>query len=144
MAGYPQQQMPGYPAYPGGNVQGYGPRGPADDQVWAMLSYLLGFVAALIAPLIIYLIKMNESRYVRYHAAQSLNMAITGFIYAFGGAIIGIFLAIASHGLALLLLIPLFLIYVVAHVIFLILGAIAAYRGELTKIPAVICLPLVR
>jgi len=142
--GYPGYQGAVYPSYPGGELQGYGPRGPADDHTWGMLAYVLCFIAALIAPLVIYLVKMNESRYVRYHAAQALNMGITGLIYSFGGVIIGLLLAVASHGLALLLLIPLFLAYAIAHVVYLILAAVAAYRGELYKIPTVMCLPLVR
>jgi uncharacterized protein len=143
MTGYPQVPFSGPPADPGGNALGYGPRGPADDQLWSMLSYLLSFVAALIAPLIIYLVKMNESRYVRHHAAQALNMAITGVIYGFGGLIVGIVLAITTHGIALLILVPLFIAYAVAHLVFLILGAVRAYHGELYRIPAVIALPLV-
>jgi uncharacterized Tic20 family protein len=140
MAGYPPPPNSGFP--PGGQ-QGYGPRGPSDDHLWALLAYLLAFVASFIAPLVIYLVKMNESRYVRYHAAQSLNMAITGGIYAIAGVIVGFILAFATHGLALLLLIPLFIAYGVAHLVFLILAAIAANRGELYRVPAVICLPIV-
>ncbi len=141
MTGYPQ---PSYPGFGGDQIQGYGPRGPSDDQTWGMLSYVLSFVAAILAPLIIYLVKMNESRYVRYHAAQALNMGITALIYSIVGIIVGVVVAIASHGLALLVLIPLFIAYGVAHVVFLILAAVGAYRGTLYRIPVLICLPLVR
>src|SRR5690348_18199039 len=79
--GYTQ---PGYSPPPGepgygqqDNPQGYGPRGASDDQTWAMLSYILALFASVIAPLVIYLVKKNESRYVRFHAAQALNMGIT-------------------------------------------------------------------
>jgi hypothetical protein len=140
---YPQGPTQGF-TYGDGSVQGYGPRGPADDHLWAMLSYLLTFVASLLAPLIVYIAKMNESRYVRFHAAQSLNMGITGLIYALGGTVLGVVLALATHGFALFLLIPLFVVYVIAHLVYLILAAIAANRGELYKIPAVIALPIVR
>ena len=141
MSGYSQPPGQGFPA---GSPQGYGPRGPSDDHLWALLSYLLAFVASLVAPLVIYLVKMNESRYVRFHAAQSLNMGITAVIYSFGGVVVGVLLALVTHGLALLLLIPLFIVFVVAHLVFLILAAIAANRGELYRVPTVLCLPLVR
>jgi len=145
MAGYPQPPTSGFPpgGPPGYGPQGYGPRGPSDDHLWALLSYLLAFVASFIAPLVIYLVKMNESRYVRYHAAQSLNMAITGGIYAIAGVVFGFILAIVTHGFALLVLVPLFIAYGVAHLVFLILAAIAANRGELYRVPTVICLPIV-
>jgi uncharacterized Tic20 family protein len=141
MSGYPPP--PGQ-AYPGGGPPGYGPRGPSDDHMWALLAYLLTFVASLIAPLVIYLVKMNESPYVRFHAAQSLNMGLTAVIYSFAGVIVGVILAIVSHGFALILLIPLFIAFGIAHLVYLILAAIASNRGELYRVPALLCLPLVR
>src|SRR5215469_17236152 len=94
-----------------GAVQGYGPRGPSDDHLWSLLSYLLTIVAGFLAPLIVYLVKMNESRYVRYHAAQALNMSITGFIYGIVAFLVGLLAAIATKGWALALIIPLFIAY---------------------------------
>src|SRR5262249_47056586 len=64
---------PGQPAYGQEyNPQDQGPRAASDDQTWAMLTYILALVASIIAPLVIYLVKMNQSRYVRFHAAQAL------------------------------------------------------------------------
>jgi uncharacterized protein len=148
MTGFPQPSMPGFP--PAGSqgygpAPGYGPRGPADDQLWSLLAYLLTFVASLIAPLVIYLVKLNESRYVRFHAAQALNMGITALIYSFAGVFGLIGLTVASHGLlGLVLFIPFFLALGIAHLVFLILAAVAAHRGELYQVPAVLCFRLVR
>jgi uncharacterized protein len=136
--------QPPVEALPAGGPPGYGPRGASDDQLWALLSYLVAFVASIIGPLVIYLIKMNESRYVRYHAAQSLNMGITAVIYALGGTIAGIVVTVFTHGWALLVLVPLFIAFAIAHLVFLILGAVAANRGELYRVPVILCLPLVR
>ena len=142
--------MTGLPPYPppapspaAGNPQGYGPRGASDDQLFAMLSYLLTFVAHLIAPLIIYLVKMNESRYVRFHAAQSLNLNITAFAYMVGSFIIGLILGVLTHGPGFLVIFLLFIVIGLGELVFLILAAIAAYRGELYRIPTVACLPIV-
>ncbi len=147
MAGFYDAPPPAPPppagSWPGANPLGYGPRGPSDDHLWALMSYLLTFVVGILAPLIIYLIKMKESGYVRYHAAQSLNMAITGTIYSFAVVIIGIVLGIATHGYALILIVPLFIAYVIAHLVYLILACIAANRGEAYRVPAVLALPLV-
>jgi uncharacterized Tic20 family protein len=140
MSGYSQPPMPPFPA---GNPLGYGPRGPSDDHLWSLLAYLLTFVASILAPLIIYLVKINESPYVRYHAAQSLNMSITAVIYGFGGLLVGLPLAIVTHGFGLLLIVLFFIGFGIAHLVFLILAAIAANRGELYRVPAAICLPLV-
>jgi uncharacterized Tic20 family protein len=108
-----------------------------------MLSYLLTFAAHLIAPLIIYLIKMNESRYVRFHAAQSLNLNITAFVYAVGSFILGLILGVLTHGFGFLVIFLLFIVIGLGELVFLILAAIAAYRGELYRIPTVACLPIV-
>ena len=131
------------PFEPGFGQPGYGPRGRDDDHLWALLSYLLTFVAGFIAPLVVYLVKKDESPYVRFHSAQSLNMAITGLIYGFGGLVFGLVLGIATHGLALLLIVPLFIAYALAHLVFLILACIKANQGELYRVPAVVALPMV-
>jgi uncharacterized Tic20 family protein len=49
----------------------------SDERTLAMLSHILTIVAPFLAPLIIYLIKKNESRFVEYHAKESLNFQIT-------------------------------------------------------------------
>jgi len=146
MTGFPQPSMPGFnPAGPPGyGPQGYGPRGPSDDQLWSLLSYLLGILSSILAPLIIYLVKMNESRYVRYHAAQSLNMALTALIWAFGAFIVALLLAAVTHGFGLLLLIPAYLTLGIAHLVYLILAAIGANRGELYRVPNVLAFRMVR
>jgi uncharacterized protein len=43
----------------------------------AVLSHLLCFIAPLLAPLIIYLLKKDESTFVAAHAKESLNFQIT-------------------------------------------------------------------
>jgi uncharacterized Tic20 family protein len=136
--GHPQDSPPG------DSPPGYGPRGPSDDHTWALLSYVLALVASILAPLVIYLVKMNESRYVRFHAAQSLNMGITALIYSVAIFILIIPIAVVSHGIGLLLLIPAFLALGIAHLVYLILGAVRANQGELYRVPAIICLRMVR
>lgn len=132
------------PGYQDSTPQGYGPRGPADDHLWALLSYVLAFVASIIAPLVIYMVKMNESRYVRFHAAQALNLGITAIIYTLAIFVVVIPIAILTHGVGLLLLIPAFLVFGIAHLVFLILGAVRASQGQLYQIPTIICLHMVR
>ena len=126
------------------NPLGYGPRGASDDQTWAMISYILALVASIIAPLVIYLVKMNESRYVRFHAAQALNMGITGFIESIAIFIVGILLAVATHGFGILLMVLAFLALGIAHLVYLILAAVRAYQGQPFRVPTIICFRMVR
>jgi uncharacterized Tic20 family protein len=139
---------PGYPppvqGVPVSDAQGdYGPRGLSDDRVWALLAYLSPIVVSFIGPLVIYLVKMNESRYVRFHAAQSLNLMITSVIYSVGIVIVSIVLAVATHGIGLLAFFVLYLLLGALVLVYLILAAIAANRGELYRIPGWLCLSIV-
>ena len=137
--GYGQQGGPqGY------DPQGYGPRGPSDDQMWALLSYVLALVASIIAPLVIYLVKMNESRYVRFHAAQALNMGLTAMIESIAIFIVGIFLALITHGFGILLMVLAFLALGIAHLVYLILGAVKSNQGQLFRVPTIICFRMVK
>ncbi len=52
----------------------------SDEKTLAILSHVLTLVVGFLAPLIIYLIKKNESTFVTYHAKESLNFQITIFI----------------------------------------------------------------
>jgi uncharacterized Tic20 family protein len=137
--GYGQQGGPqGY------NPQGYGPRGPSDDHTWALLSYVLALVASIIAPLVIYLVKMNESRFVRFHAAQALNMGLTAVIESIAIFIAGILLAAVTHGFGILLIFLALFALGIAHLVYLILGAVRSNQGQLFRVPTIICFRMVR
>ena len=138
----PPSAQPGYGQLD--NPQDHSPSGTSDDQAWAMLSYLLALVASIIAPLVIYLVKMNQSRYVRFHAAQALNLGITALIESIAILIIGILLAVATHGFGILLMVLAFLALGIAHLVYLILGAVRAYQGQPFRIPTIICFRMVR
>jgi hypothetical protein len=147
--GYSQDSPQGYSqdspqGYSQDSPQGYGPRGPSDDHTWALLSYVLALVASIIAPLVIYLVKMNESRFVRFHAAQALNMGITAVIESIAIVIVGIFLAVITHGFGILLMFLAFLALGIAHLVYLILGAVRANQGQLFRVPTIICFRMVK
>ncbi|MCC6726246.1 MAG: DUF4870 domain-containing protein [Saprospiraceae bacterium] len=80
----------------------------SDEKTMAILSHILTLVCGFLAPLIIYLIKKDESPYVRKHAIESLNFQISMTIYAMASGIlmiviIGFFLLIAIVILAVVL-----------------------------------------
>ncbi|HSB92177.1 MAG TPA: DUF4870 domain-containing protein [Flavitalea sp.] len=49
----------------------------SDERTMAVLSHVLCLVVGLFAPLIIYLLKKDESAFVAAHAKESLNFQIT-------------------------------------------------------------------
>jgi uncharacterized Tic20 family protein len=142
--GYGQQGYDPQGGQQGYDPQGYGPRGASDDRTWALLSYVLALVASVIAPLVIYLVKMNESRFVRFHAAQALNLGLTAIIESVAIFIVGIFLAVITHGFGILLMVLAFLALGIAHLVYLILGAVRSNQGQLFRVPTIICFRMVR
>lgn len=80
-----------------------------DDRMWAMLSHLLVFlgvpfplVGAFVPPLVIYIVRREQSRFVAFHALQSLYFqAMMWLVYMFIGAI-GWVVAIATLGMGYL------------------------------------------
>jgi hypothetical protein len=94
----------------------------SDEKTFALLSHVLTIVAPLLAPLIIWLIKKDESKFVAEHAKESLNFQITMFIVIFGLfiTIIGILFAWIVGLVALVLVI---------------IATIRASEGKLYKYP---------
>ncbi|MFI9555303.1 DUF4870 domain-containing protein [Nonomuraea endophytica] len=127
--GYGYQQQPpgyGYPAAPQPHTPGvYGPRPGTDDTTMAMLAHLLGLLVSWIGPLVIYLMKKDESPYVRDQAAEALNFQITMFI----GYLVSFVLTIVIIGF---LLLP--VVWVIS-LIFHIQAAIATNKGENYRYP---------
>jgi uncharacterized protein len=142
-AGYQQAGYQGVPGVRGPAAAGYyGQPSPSDDRTWAMLAYLLSFVGGVIAPLIVYLVKKDQSPFVRYHAAQAINLMITSAIYSTALLVLAVLAGAISHGLGLLLLLLYFPLGI-AVVVFLIMAAVAANRFEQYQVPSWACLPMV-
>jgi len=71
-------------------------------------------------------------------------MGITAFIESIAILIVGILLAVATHGFGILLMVLAFLALGIAHLVYLILGAVRAYQGQPFRIPTIICFRMVR
>ncbi len=53
------------------------PAPTGDEKTAAILAHVLVLVGGFIAPLIVYLVKKDDSKFVRKHAAESLNFQLT-------------------------------------------------------------------
>ena len=97
----------------------------SDEKTVAVLAHILTLVSSFIAPLIIYLIKKDESSYVAYHAKESLNFQIT------------LLLAYIVCFILIFVVIGLFLIWAlgIAALILVIVATIRASEGKLYKYP---------
>jgi len=90
-----------------------------------MLAHLLGIFTGFIGALILWIIKKDQSAFVGENAKEALNFQITLAI----GWIIAMMLTVILIGALL------FPVLIVVNLIFCIMGAIAASKGELYKYP---------
>lgn len=97
----------------------------SDEKTMAILSHILTLVAGFIAPLVIYLVKKDESAYVREHAKESLNFQITMII-----------LSIIS-GILVILLIGILLLWLIwlADLVLVIVATIKASENKMYRYP---------
>lgn len=97
----------------------------SEEKTFSLLIYLLNFFTAIIGPLLIWLLKRNESEYIDHHGKEYFNLIISFFVYELVAAIT-IFIGIG------LVLVPLISI---VFFIFIILGAYKSYQGEYYRFP---------
>ncbi len=98
--------------------------------IFAALTYLLGFVTGLI---FLYLEPYNQDDFIRFHARQSIGFSVAWFAIA---VVFGVFIAVLPHGLGALLNFILTLIDIALAVYWLFL-MYKAYNGERYRIPEV-------
>lgn len=93
-----------------------------DEKTVAILAHVLTFFSSILAPLIIYLVKKDDSQFVASHAKESLNFQITI-------ALACILLCITVIGILLLWVVGIFALVCV------IIATIKASEGKLYKYP---------
>ena len=104
----------------------------SDEKTLGLLAHVLTFIASFIAPLIIYLIKKDQSEFVSDHAKESLNFQITVFI----AVMVCIPLSIILIG------IPVLIIIGILSVVWRIIATIKASEGKIYRYPY--CLRLIK
>jgi uncharacterized Tic20 family protein len=111
------QQPYGQPGYPGakGNYVN-------DEKTWVILSHIGGIFIGFLAPMIIMLIKGNESQTVRAHAVEALNFQITWGVAMLVSVVLGV------CTLGILSFLP-FIVWVVV-LVFSIMATIKVNDGE--------------
>lgn len=126
--GYPPQGQPGqYPgAMPaGGPVPGQLPVRPDEEKLWGTLTHVGMIVTGFIGPLIVYMIYKDRSQWIRANAAQSLNFSILiSIVYV-------VSIVLMTVGIGVLT----YLAAGVCAIVFGVLAAMAANRGEFYKYP---------
>ncbi|PHK50261.1 DUF4870 domain-containing protein [Staphylococcus edaphicus] len=92
----------------------------SDARLMATLIYVLSFFTSIIAPLIIWLIKREDSPFVDRAGKNFFNFVLSYVIW----------LSIATIAMLILIGFILFPIIAILHFIFTIVAAVKAYNGE--------------
>jgi uncharacterized Tic20 family protein len=91
----------------------------------AMLMYLLAIITGWLGPLIIWLVKKDQSPFINDQGKELLNFQIT------------VFIALVISGVLTFVIIGCFLapVVVICNLVFSIMGAIAANKGTAYRFP---------
>ncbi|GIN21151.1 MAG TPA: DUF4870 domain-containing protein [Bacillus bacterium] len=99
----------------------------SNDRMLALAIYVTSFFTTLIGPLLIWLLKKDESAFIDFHGKEYLNFIISYTVYSL----------VAS--LLMLVLIGFILLPIIGIMafVFTIIAAIKAYNGEIYHFPLV-------
>lgn len=100
-----------------------------ENRLIALLAHLITFMSSFIGPLVIYLLKRDESPFVGDHAKEVLNFHLSVLLYVVG-------LAVTVVGVILIPVLGVFVMVVT------IMGAIRAYDGQPYRYP--LCIRFVK
>ena len=109
-----------------------------DERTWGAVSHAGAVVAMIcsagflgfLASVAVYVIHKDRGPFVRAHAANSINIQITMFVWLVVLGILTIPIALLTFGLGLIVMVPALVAAFVVAGILHVVGAIKAYNGE--------------
>jgi uncharacterized Tic20 family protein len=113
------------------------------EELYGAFSYFGAIPTGPVLPLFVYLSRRRASPFVRWHAAQAINVTLTFLVYLICGAIAGFLLSLDSPKAALWIMVPIAVIFWLITAGYLVRAAASASFGEFKEIPAWICSPFV-
>ncbi len=94
----------------------------SDDKLWALLAHLSYFVLGVFGPLIIWLVKRDDSEFVEDQAKEALNFQLSVVIVSLVCAVT-------------VCLIPVSVVVAIGGIVYSIIGGIKAYDGVAYRYP---------
>ena len=129
----PHAQQP-EPAYRGAPA----PMSAQEERTWGAISHAGAVVAMIcsagflgfLASIAVYVVHKDRGPFVRSHAANSINVQISMFIWLVVATVLYVVLGIVTLGIGFVVFLPVFAVpFVVAGVLHVI-GAVKAWNGE--------------
>ena len=129
--GYGQQPEPTYRATPA-------TMSAQEERTWGAISHAGAVVAMVcsagflgfLASIAVYVVHKDRGPFVRSHAANSINVQISMFIWLVVATVLYVVLGIVTLGVGFLVFLPVFLVPPVVAGILHVIGAVKAYNGE--------------
>jgi uncharacterized Tic20 family protein len=111
---------------------------PEDERTWGAISHAGAVVAMVcsagflgfLASIAVYVVYKDRGPFVRAHAANSINVQISMFIWLVVATVLYVILGIVTLGIGFVVFLPLFLVPPVFAGVLHVIGAIKAYNGE--------------
>ena len=135
----PYEEHPAPPVNERGRA--YDPDATDDERTYALLMHLslLGHVIipfiTIIAPIVMWHVKKDQSPYLDDHGRESINFQISLIIWSFVLPIIAALVGLVTCGVGLILLVPAAILPYVIGLVGMIQASIAANRGEFYRYP---------
>jgi uncharacterized protein len=129
--GYGQQPEPTYRATPA-------TMSAQQERTWGAISHAGAVVAMIcsagflgfLASIAVYVVHKDRGPFVRAHAANSINVQISMFIWLVVATVLYVVLGIVTLGIGFVIFLPVFLVPLVVAGILHVIGAVKAYNGE--------------
>jgi uncharacterized Tic20 family protein len=99
----------------------------SDQRMWATLCHLSPFLFSFVGPLVIFLVMKDRGHFIRSQALEALNFQITLAI----ASVVLLIIGVLTFGIGFIALFAV----AVAALVFMIMAAIAANRGEEYRYP---------
>lgn len=99
----------------------------SEDRMLAAVLYVVSLFAPIIGPLIIWLLKKDDSAFIDYHGREYFNFFISYTVYS------------VISGILVFLLVGIFLLWIlgIMALVFTIIAAVKAYEGNEYRFPLV-------
>lgn len=113
-----------------------------DEKMMAMFIYLsallLGFIfgpLAFVGPLVLWLMKRDESKFIDHHGKEMVNFMITMAIVGLCSSVVAVPVVFLTFGIGMFIITPLLMAVGVYALVMEILGAVKANNGEYYEFP---------
>ncbi|WP_210428997.1 DUF4870 domain-containing protein [Nocardioides eburneiflavus] len=111
---------------------------PQDERTWGAVSHAGAVVAMVcsagflgfLASIVVFVMYKDRGPFVRSHAANSINVQISMFIWLVVAAVLYVILGVITIGIGFVVFWPVFFVPPVVAGILHVVGAVKAYNGE--------------